>query len=211
MDRERSLDKVAVIAQAIANSDNRASLSSALDDLAALAKTDSEALELLLATIVDRRLAEVSVRKVFFDENAIDDSVQETVLAVIAGISSFRGEAAFLTWLDRVALNVARQVRRRGQRQPKPTQDNLPDETAWARRISSVVATEVLVAQAFAQLNEEHREIIQLREMKGLSYDQIAQQVDLPIGTVRSRLSRARHELAQLLASLQKQQLESGR
>lgn len=208
VDGKRS-ENIQALADTLSANEDRASFSKTLTELALLARTDEAALQLLLSTIVSHRLADVSIRKIFFDEDAIDDCAQETVLAVIAGIASFRGDAAFLTWLDRVALNVARQVRRRGQRVPEPVPDNTPDQVSWTKRISSIVATEVVVAEAFSRLSQGHRDIIQLREMKGLSYDQIADQTGVPVGTVRSRLSRARNELAHLLASAQQSQFHT--
>lgn len=196
--------RCAAAAAALRASTDRPSLSSALDSLAAIAPVHPPALELLLAAIVQRDLAEVTLRKVFFDDQLVDDGVQETVLAVAGGIDGFRGEAAFLTWLDRVAMNVARQMRRRGNRLSEPVSNEVPEVDAWVRRVSSVVADEVMVAGAFARLTPEHQEIIQLREMADLSYDQIALQLDLAVGTVRSRLNRARGELTGLLVEMQR-------
>lgn len=175
-----------------------------LDELARRAVSDAVALNLLLSAIVEHDLADVSVRKVFFDEGQIDDAVQETVLAVAGSIHGYRGDASFLTWLDRVATNAARQMRRRGQRLSEPVSNEVPDHGAWVRRISSVVADEIVVADAFEQLNPEHARVIVLREVENLSYEQIAEQLGVPIGTVRSRLSRARSELAQHLVTLQR-------
>jgi RNA polymerase sigma-70 factor (ECF subfamily) len=183
---------------------DRQALSRELDELAALAKNHEPALQVLLAAIVEQNLADVTLRKVFFDDQLIDDGVQETVLAVAGGIHGFRGDASFLTWLDRVALNVARQIRRRGNRLSEPVSNDVPELEAWALRVSSIVADEVAVAAAFARLNREHQEVIQLREMEDLSYDQIADRLGLAAGTVRSRLSRARGELTNLLVDLQR-------
>lgn len=179
------------------------SLSRLLDELAALAQTDRDALALLLEVIVDRNLAEVSIRKVFFDEDRVDDAVQETVLSVVGGIAGFRGDAAFLTWLDRLALNAARQIRRRSQRLSEPVSNNVPEHGAWVRRVSSIVADEVVVNEAFARLSPDHAAVIRLREIEDLTYEDIATTLGVAIGTVRSRLSRARAELAQHLVTLQ--------
>ena len=179
-------------------------LSRELDQLAVMAKDHEPALQSLLAAIVEQNLAEVTLRKVFFDDQLIDDGVQETVLAVAGGIHGFRGDASFLTWLDRVAMNVARQIRRRGNRLSEPVSNDVPELEAWALRVSSVVADEVVVAAAFARLNQQHQEVIQMREMEDLSYEQIADRLGLATGTVRSRLSRARGELTNLLVDLQR-------
>ncbi len=196
--------RLAAVAADLRAASDRPSLRDAVNDLAALATHHEPALQLLLATIVERNLAEVTLRKVFFDEQLIDDGIQETVLAVAGGIAGFRGEAGFLTWLDRVAMNVGRQIRRRGNRLSEPVGNEVPELEAWALRVSSVVADELVVAGAFSQLSEEHQEVIRMREMEDLSYDQIASNLGLAVGTVRSRLSRARGELTGLLVDMQR-------
>ena len=195
---------VSDIAFALSRARSNAERSPLLDELAGRAVSHGPALNVLLAAIVELELADVSVRKVFFDEDRIDDAIQETVLAVAGSIHGYRGDAAFLTWLDRVATNAARQMRRRSQRLSEPVSNEVPDHGTWVRRISSVVADEVVVADAFARLNPEHATVIELREIENLSYDQIAEQLGVAIGTVRSRLSRARSELAQHLVTLQR-------
>lgn len=196
--------RFAAVAAELRNAGDQRALSGALDRLASLARVHHPALQLLLATIVERNLAEVSIRKVFLDEDRVDDGVQETVLSVAGGIGGFRGDSAFLTWLDRVAMNVARQIKRRGHRLSEPVSDEVPELDGWARRVSSVVADELVVAGAFARLSDEHQSIIRLREMEDLSYEEIAHRTGVAVGTVRSRLSRARAELASLLVDMQR-------
>lgn len=196
--------QLGAIAADLRAASDRPSLRDAVDALAALAPRHDPALQLLLATIVERNLAEVTLRKVFFDEQLIDDGIQETVLAVAGGIDGFRGDAGFLTWLDRVAMNVARQIRRRGNRLSEPVSNEVPELEAWALRVSSVVADELVVAGAFSKLSDEHREVIRMREMEDQSYDQIASSLGVAVGTVRSRLSRARAELTGLLVDMQR-------
>jgi len=179
---------------------DRKALSDVLDALAAEAKTSSGALALLLEQIIERQLAEVSVRSMFFDDASVDDAVQETVIAVANGIGGFRGEARFLTWLDRVARNSAGQLRRR--RVPEPVAD-IGETMSWAGRLSSVVANEQLVAQALDQLTDGYRQMIYLREIEDLSYDQIAERLQLPLNTVRTRLRRARAQLVEVLLRIQ--------
>lgn len=184
--------------------DDRAIFGPALDELAARARTDATALQLLLQTIAERKLVEVSIRKIFFDEARVDDGSQEAILAVAGGIAGFRGESSFLTWLDRVAVNAALQIRRRGARLNEPVTNEVPEQGAWVRRVSSIVADEVMVERAFEDLSPEHQEVIRLREMADLSYEQIADRLDLAVGTVRSRLNRARAELASRLVEAQR-------
>lgn len=195
--------EVAALSRALRAAPDGPTRGPVLDRLAVLAATDSSARQLLLGAIVEHRLAEVSARKVFFSDDLVDDAVQETVLAVANGIGSYRGEAAFLTWLDRVAKNAALQIRRRGQRLSEPVSNEVPDQAAWVRHVSSIVADEVVVAAAFESLAPGHREVIQQREIQGLSYEEMADRLGVPIGTVRSRLNRARAELADRLVAHQ--------
>lgn len=186
------------------DSDDQAEFKAALDELALLARTDEPALQLLLGTIAERNLAEVSVRKVHFDQARVDDAVQETILAVAGGIDGFRGDSSFLTWLDRVAVNAALTLKRQGRRLSEPVSNEVPEQGQWVRRVSSIVADEVMVEQAFNDLSPEHREVIELREMADLPYEEIAERLGLAVGTVRSRLNRARADLAARLVEAQR-------
>jgi RNA polymerase sigma-70 factor (ECF subfamily) len=183
---------------------DRRHLSTLLNELAALARESGPALDLLLSQIVIRELAEPPIRSLFFDEELVDDAVQETVIAVAVDLGSFRGEAAFLTWLDRVARNTARQIRRRRQRLSEPVSHDIPDRPEGKRRLSSIVTDEQVMAQALATLSHEHREVLLLREVDDLSYEEISRRLTIPLGTVRSRLKRARQQLtSELLGTME--------
>lgn len=135
------------------------------------------------------------------DEEALD-ACQEIFLRVWRGLQGFRGEAKLSTWVFQIAWNYLRWHRRRRGRQPVAIAlvgddgcgvaaglaDPAPDPE---RRAGSVELLERLQT-ALTELPEHHRVIIWLRDGEGLSYEQIAEALDVPIGTVRSRLARAR-------------------
>ncbi len=138
------------------------------------------------------------------DEEAFD-ACQEVFLRVWRGLQGFRGEAKISTWVFQIAWNYLRWHRRRHGRQPVVVAlvgddgggvvdwvaDPAPDPE---RRAGSVELLERLEL-ALAELPEHHRAIIWLRDGEGLSYGEIAEALDVPIGTVRSRLARARFSL----------------
>lgn len=85
---------------------------------------------------------------------------------------------------------------RRKRRKTEPTGEDVPECDRFARRLSSVVADQCLVRQALDALPEPDREALVLREFEQLGYDEIADRLGVPIGTVRSRIARAREQLA---------------
>ncbi len=138
------------------------------------------------------------------------DAVQEAFVQAFVKLESFRGSSAFYTWLYRIAFNQAMSHARR----KRPTQ-SLDDGRADrgrepvdgqpapdARLDASERATQV--HRALAELSAEFRQVIVLREMDGCKYEEIAEMLELPIGTVRSRLFRARLELRDRLAPIVK-------
>ncbi len=137
-----------------------------------------------------------------------EDVAQEAFVQAYVKLSSFQGNSAFYTWLYRIAFNVAVSRRRRkknevsihavGQNSPREPADDAepPTEQLLRQERSSQVHT------ALATLSDEHRTILVLREMEGFEYEQISEILDLPTGTVRSRLHRARLQLRDQLKSV---------
>ena len=137
-----------------------------------------------------------------------EDVVQEAFINAFTKLSSFRGKSAFFTWLYRIAYNVAISRMRKkkptvslgGQDESKALQ--LPgDEPAPDAGMQSEEQAKQLM-QALGCLSEEHRSILVLREMDELDYEAISEILDLPIGTVRSRLHRARSQLNEQLEKI---------
>lgn len=133
------------------------------------------------------------------------DVVQDAFVQAFVKLDSFKQNAAFYTWLYRIAFNVASTYRRR--RKPMLSVDRVR-EVSGEEPIDSDIGPVDKVEQdercrqvrsAIAGLNEEHRSVIVLREIDGCCYETIAEILDLPVGTVRSRLHRARLQLKEQL------------
>jgi RNA polymerase sigma-70 factor (ECF subfamily) len=129
------------------------------------------------------------------------DIVQEALVQALLHLDSFQRHSAFYTWLYRIALNAAISHRRR--RRPVASLDQMREAGHMEPVDCEDGPAEALdrqercrqVRQAIASLGEEHRAVLVLREIDGCCYETIAEILDLPIGTVRSRLHRARLEL----------------
>jgi len=129
------------------------------------------------------------------------DAAQEAFLRAYRALRTFRGEASFSTWMTRIAVNAALDVVRR-----RPVHSSVPADVAAE---GGDPTTDVLrrdqqwrVQQAIAALPPDHRAVVVLRDVQGLRYDEIARVLGVPVGTVRSRLSRARESLRIALADL---------
>jgi RNA polymerase sigma-70 factor (ECF subfamily) len=136
-----------------------------------------------------------------------EDVVQEAFVQAFLKLSSFQRNSAFYTWLYRVAFNIAisRKRRRRAETSVEQHREStgvepLDDGEAPEERVLREERAELL-SGALQRLSDEHRAILVLREMEGCCYDTIAEILDLPVGTVRSRLHRARLQLRDELKS----------
>lgn len=136
------------------------------------------------------------------------DVAQEAFISAYEKLSSFQGRSAFYSWLFRIAYNAAvsqrRKEKRRGSlnhRQDQATYQP-PDVRPSADPAHRIETDErrQMVREAVAQLAPEYRDALILKEIEGLKYEEIASLQDCPIGTVRSRIHRARLELREILA-----------
>jgi RNA polymerase sigma-70 factor (ECF subfamily) len=162
----------------------------------AAAGGDRTALETLLARHLDRIHA-ICRRVTGHPEDALD-ATQEALVAVTRGIGRYDARARFTTWLYRVATNAALdEVRRRGRR-PLPTADvpNLPSTRAGGGSPEAVVTARLDVDAALAGLPADFRAAVVLRDLCDLDYAEIAEVLEVPLGTVRSRIARGRAALA---------------
>ena len=163
----------------------------------AAAAGDRRALELLLDRHADRIHA-VCRRVIGHPEDALD-ATQEAMIAVARGIHRFDGRSAFTTWLYRVATNAALDEGRRRSRRPVPI-ETLP-EPVGESRVDAQVEARVDIDAALAKLPEEFRVAVVLRDLCDLDYAEIADVLDLPPGTVRSRIARGRAALGEVLGN----------
>jgi len=168
------------------------------EDLARRAAAgDRAALEALLEQHADRIHA-LCRRIVPHAEDALD-ATQEAMIAVARGITRFDGRAAFTTWLYRVATNAALDELRRRGRRPTPVEPLLG--IADVSGVEDAVVTRLDVDAALSALPEDFRVAVVLRDLCDLDYDTIATVLDVPPGTVRSRIARGRAAFAAALGN----------
>jgi RNA polymerase sigma-70 factor (ECF subfamily) len=170
---------------------------------------DQRAYELLVLKY-QRRIERLIARMVR-DTDLVQDIAQETFLRAYRALHQFRGEAQFYTWLYRIAVNTAKKALLDMKRNPVVTESALQtsdDEDETSRPGNEPINEEtpetVLAAQEIAAavnaamdaLPEDLRQAVTLREIEGLSYEEIATVMGCPIGTVRSRIFRAREAIS---------------
>ncbi|MDE2414802.1 MAG: RNA polymerase sigma factor RpoE [Comamonadaceae bacterium] len=171
---------------------------------------DQRAYELLV--IKYQRRIERLVGRMVRDVDLIPDITQETFLRAYRALHQFRGEAQFYTWLYRIAVNTAKKALVDIKRDPVISESSLrsnsdeEDETSLLDRelTSDETPETVLAAQevaaavnaAMEALPEDLRQAVTLREIEGLSYEEISVAMECPIGTVRSRIFRAREAIS---------------
>ena len=173
---------------------------------------DKHAFELLVVKY-QRKLGRLLSRFVR-DPAEVEDVTQETFIKAYRALPSFRGESAFYTWLYRIGINTAKNyLVALGRRAPTSTEIISEDaenyEEGELLRDNSTPETDLMTKQlaitvnkAMESLPEELRTAITLREIEGLSYEDIANMMNCPIGTVRSRIFRARETIAEQLRPL---------
>jgi RNA polymerase sigma-70 factor (ECF subfamily) len=159
---------------------------------------DRAAMETLLDRHYDRLYA-ICHRIAGNDADAAD-ACQEALLAIVRGLDRFDGRASFKTWSYRVASNATLDEMRRRQRRPAPGLP-LPDQVDGRTGFDQQVSDRVTLDEALPQLPEEFRVPVVLRDVAGLDYAEIARVLDIPPGTVRSRIARGRRQLCQLVGN----------
>ena len=136
-----------------------------------------------------------------------EDIAQEVFVRAWKSLRTFRGESAFRTWLHRIAVNVVHTSRARQGRMMRLFRQPLPadrEPAAGEEPTDARLARRQIVERALASLPEDLRVAVTLRDLQGLDYREIADALDVPIGTVESRIFRARQRLKPLLAPLVK-------
>lgn len=128
------------------------------------------------------------------------DCCQEALIAIVKGLGRYDGRAAFSTWSYRVATNAALDELRRRGRRPQPTALDLDDRPDVGVSTDQIV-DRLDIEAVLPQLPEEFRVPVVLRDVAGLDYAEIAEKLNIPPGTVRSRIARGRRQLSELLGN----------
>jgi RNA polymerase sigma-70 factor (ECF subfamily) len=170
---------------------------------------DVKAFEMLVVKY--QRRIERLVGRMVRDVDLIPDIAQETFIRAYRALPQFRGDSAFYTWLYRIAVNTAKKQLMELKRDPLVTEsarasrdddddtsvvENEPSDEGTPEAILASKQIAAAVNFAVEALSEELRQAITLREIEGLSYEEIAEVMNCPIGTVRSRIFRAREAIA---------------
>jgi RNA polymerase sigma-70 factor (ECF subfamily) len=176
---------------------------------------DQRAFEMLVVKY--QRRIERLIHRMVRDTDRVQDIAQETFIRAYRAMPQFRGDSAFYTWLYRIAVNTAKKALVELKRDPLVSETALAsrDEDDETSRVEnelsdgetpeSVLASKQIAAavnSAIDGLSEDLRQAITLREIEGLSYEEIAELMNCPIGTVRSRIFRAREAIALRLRPL---------
>ena len=175
---------------------------------------DQKAFELLV--IKYQRRIQRLIGRMVRDVDLVEDIAQDTFIRAYRALSQFRGEAQFYTWLYRIAVNTAKKALMDLKRNPTVSENSFKsaddDETSPVENelTTSETPEAVLASKEIAEmvnsamdtLPEELRQAITLREIEGLSYEEISEIMSCPIGTVRSRIFRARETISQKIRPL---------
>jgi len=176
---------------------------------------DMKAFEMLVVKY--QRRIERLIGRMVRDVDLVPDIAQETFIRAYRAIPQFRGESQFYTWLYRIAVNTAKKAlvglkrdpivteSARASREDEDETSRVENELTDGETPEAVLASKEIAAAvnvAIEALSEDLRQAITLREIEGLSYEEIADLMNCPIGTVRSRIFRAREAIAQRLRPL---------
>jgi RNA polymerase sigma-70 factor (ECF subfamily) len=176
---------------------------------------DVRAFEMLVVKY--QRRVERLIGRMVRDVDLVQDIAQETFIRAYRALPQFRGESAFYTWLYRIAVNTAKKALVELKRDPLVSESarssaddgdetsRVENELSDGETPEAVLASKQVAATvnaAIEALSDDLRQAITLREIEGLSYEEIAEVMNCPIGTVRSRIFRARESIAERLRPL---------
>ncbi|MEM1332237.1 MAG: RNA polymerase sigma factor [Actinomycetota bacterium] len=167
---------------------------------------DRFALDQLLRRHYDRIHA--VTRRIASGSRDADDACQEALIKIVKHLPSFDGRSSFSTWAYRIATNAALDELRKRRRRPMlhaiesvgdetPPEQRRPDPVA--HRQVDAVADRLALGDAFDELDDDFRSAVVLRDVADLDYAEIAEVLDVPVGTVKSRIARGRRQLADQL------------
>ena len=138
--------------------------------------------------------------RIIINTSDADDATQNALIAIVRALPSFDGRSKFSTWVYRIATNAALDELRRIRRRDVPN-DEAKFENISVGDATNAVDAQMDVSAALAQVPEEFRVVLVLRHIADLDYEEIASVLNVPVGTVRSRLSRGRAQLTEILGN----------
>ena len=165
---------------------------------------DSAAFEQLLL-LYQQKIYHLALRTCG-DPHDAEEATQEAFLSAWKNLPSFRGESSFSTWLYRLTVNACNDLFRKNKAsaanvalEDEEAALQVPDTAPGPEESLQRKETQQAVQDALQQLSPEHRQVLLLRELQQLSYDEIAAVLDMDLGTVKSRIHRARNQLREIL------------
>lgn len=173
-------------------------------------KGDVAAFEILIEEY-QKRIFSVAYRMMQHQEDAAD-LTQEVILKLFKNLDKFKGDSQFSTWVYRIATNTCLDAIKKSRRHVTYSLDKeietddgsiageLPDKGPTPEEVAERKDVQRAVYAAIDKLGKEHKQVIVLRDLQGLSYEEIAQILQCSVGTVKSRISRARGNLKKLLS-----------
>ena len=179
-----------------------------LDLLLKAQKNDIAAFESLIAPYTSQLLTHAF--RLLKNQEDAEEALQDTYLKTYNSIKTFEGISSFKTWLYKILTNVCLDMLRKQKRQPQTTNIHatdengeheviIPDDTYSPEISAQKTAAHEALEKALQSLNEEHRITVMMRDIEGLSYEEIATATGQNVGTVKSRINRARSQLKKLL------------
>ena len=171
-------------------------------------KNDLTAFESLIAPYTNQLLTHAF--RLLKNREDAEEALQDTYLKTYNSIKTFEGISSFKTWLYKILTNTCLDMLRKQKRQPVTTnihatdengehEINIPDDTYSPEIHAQRSAAHIALEKALESLNEEHRIVVMMRDIEGLSYEEIATATGQNVGTVKSRINRARSQLKKLL------------
>ena len=160
----------------------------ALSQLVQMVPQSASAGEALADAVRSLPYLNTEIRKYLFRMHDVQDALQESAIAIVKGAPSFRQEAKFATWATSIARNKAIDIVRRNS----SYEVNYQDEDKIEESFSSAVSDGLDVHAVLANCPEPYRTVVRLRDLEGLSYEEVGRSLDIKVNTVRSRLARGR-------------------
>jgi len=157
----------------------------------------------------NRRILNTAYR-ILGEEASAEDALQETLLNVYRGISSFRGDSKISTWISRITINVCLGMLRKGKNkqcidlEDEGAKDLTAEPTVFTDPLAYASQEELkaVVQETFARMTDKQEVVVRLHDMEGHTIQEIAELIDCPIGTVKSRLFYGRQEFKSVFNSL---------